>query len=110
MKLAYVFLSETSHKILSTMILPQLEGKKHGAEVTGMFFVVDRTFFLMKNTSLGQRIKDLLDETGMAVVACDQCTYEREIENDLIEGAIIGCFPDFLKALSERGVDQVITI
>jgi hypothetical protein len=110
MKLAYVFLSENSHKILSTMILPQLEGGKHGAEVTGMFFVVDRTFFLMKDTTLGQRIKDLMGETGMAVVACDQCTYEREIENHLIEGAIIGCFPDFLKALSERGVDQVITI
>jgi sulfur relay (sulfurtransferase) complex TusBCD TusD component (DsrE family) len=108
-KLAYVFISDFSHQVLSTMILPQIESGRHGAEVVGMFFTQDRVYFLMKGTELGERIKKLIDG-GMAAIACDQCTYERGVENNLIDGVTIGCFPDFLKALAEKGVDQVVTI
>jgi hypothetical protein len=35
MKVAYVFSSTTSQKILNNMIIPQLEADTHGADVAG---------------------------------------------------------------------------
>ena len=54
MKVAYVFATTNSQKILSTMILPQLEAGKHGADVKGMFFFMDNTFFLVEGTPMAQ--------------------------------------------------------
>lgn len=107
--MAYVFISDFSHKVLSTMILPQIESGTHGAQVVGMFFTQDRVYYLMRDHELSQRLAKLI-EGGLVAVACDQCVYERGIENSLIDGVIIGCFPDFLKGLAEKGVDQVVTI
>ncbi len=48
MKVAYIF-STTGHTVsykLGRMILPQLEEKRHGAEVVGMFFFDDNTYAL----------------------------------------------------------------
>ena len=110
MKMAYVFISDFSHKVLSTMILPQLESGKHGAEVTGMFFTQDRVYELVDGTETAERIRQLARDMNIGIVACDQCVYERGLQDKLISEATIGCFPDFFAALAARGVDQVVTI
>lgn len=110
MKVAYIFTTNTVHKILSTMIVPQLEDGRHGVEVVGMFFFMDNTFLLVKGNDVGERLRNISEKNGMLLMACDQCAYEREIANNLVEGARIGCFPDLYSALSGAGLDQVITL
>ena len=111
MKVAYVFATTNSQKILSTMILPQLEAGKHGADVKGMFFFMDNIFFLVEGTPMAQRLQAVADKTGMLLMACDQCAIERGIDRKLIGGAAIGCFPNLYAILGEiGGVDQVITL
>ena len=109
MRVAYVISSHNSRKILRDMVIPQLEAGEHGAEVAGMFFLFDNTFLLLKGTDEGDRLQKLHEETGMILLACDQCTYERQIEDDLVEGAAIGCFPLLYGALGSANIDQVIT-
>jgi len=46
----------------------------------------------------------------MLLMGSDQCCYEREIDVKLVDGATIGCFPDFYEALSASPPDQVITL
>ncbi len=46
----------------------------------------------------------------MIIMACDQCAIERGIENNLVDGATIGCFPNLYACLGSAGVDQVITL
>lgn len=111
MKVAYIFTTTTTHKILSTMIIPQLEAGRHGADIVGMFFFMDNAFLLVRENDVGERLKKLSEKSGMLLMACDQCAYERKIENNLVEGAMIGCFPDLYRELSKAGgVDQVITL
>ncbi len=110
MKIAYVFATNTTHKILSTMIVPQLEEGRHGVDVVGMFFFVDNTFLLVKGNDVGERLSKLSSKSGMLLMACDQCAYERKIADKLVNGAGIGCFPDLYKALGGVGFDQVITL
>jgi hypothetical protein len=59
MKVAYVFSSTTSQKILNSMIIPQLEADTHGAEVAGMFFFMDNTYFLLDGTAMGERLRQI---------------------------------------------------
>ncbi len=47
---------------------------------------------------------------GMLLMACDQCAYEREIDGKLVDGAVIGCFPNLYGALSGNMPDQIITL
>ena len=112
MKVAYVFSTNLAHRILSTMIVPQLEEGRHGADVVGMFFFVDNCYMLTKGNSVGERLKKLMDQGKIKMLmACDQCAYEREIDKNLIPGAGIGCFPDLYGAIGKvGGVDQVITL
>ena len=110
MKIAYVFATTTSQKILDTMIVPQMEEGRHGVEVVGMFFFVDNTFFLLNGTEMGRKLQALQEKTGMLLMACDQCAYERHIADQLIPGASIGCFPDLYAALAPAAPDQVITL
>jgi len=110
MKVAYVFSTANSQKILNSMIIPQLEKDTHVAEVVGMFFFMDNTFFLLKGTEMGERLRGIQEKTGMLLMACDQCAMERNIENDLVPGAAIGCFPQLYSSLAGVGVDQVITL
>lgn len=109
MKVAYVISSDNSRKILRDMVIPQLENGEHIAEVAGMFFLFDNTFMLLKDTDLGNRLQALHEKTGMILLGCDQCIYEREIEDKLIPGAAIGCFPVLYGALAGVELDQVIT-
>ena len=111
MKVAYIFSTTTSHKILSTMIIPQLESGRHGVDVAGMFFFMDNTFMLVKGMDTGERLQKLAEQNGMLLMGCDQCCYERNIHDKLVECASIGCFPDLYRALGAvGGVDQVITL
>lgn len=110
MKVAYIFSTQNSQKILSTMILPQMEEDRHGVTVVGMFFFMDNTFLLLDGTVTAARLKRLHDRTGMLLMACDQCCFEREIADALVDGARIGCFPDLYAALEPAGPDQVITL
>lgn len=110
MKVAYVFTTTRAHKILSRMIVPQLEEGRHGAEVVGMFFFEDNAFLLQRENELGERLRALSEKTGMLLMACDQCAIERGIHNGLVAGARIGCFPDLYAALGNTGLHQVITL
>jgi hypothetical protein len=110
MKVAYIFESSNALFILDSMILPQLEKGNHGAEVAGMFFMFDNTFLVEAGNSVGKRINELAEKTGMLVMACDQCCYQRSLEGRLIPKAGMGCFPNLYAALGKVGVDQVITL
>jgi hypothetical protein len=112
MKVAYIFSSQghtVSYK-LGKMILPQLEEGRHGAEVVGMFFFEDNNYVLVKGDPLGERLAKVAREQGILLMGCDQCCYEREIDDKLIDGAGIGCFPNLYEALAGSPPDQVITL
>jgi hypothetical protein len=111
-KVAYIFSSQghtVSYK-LGKMILPQLEDGIHGVDVVGMFFFEDNTYVLMEGNPIGERLAKVAVEKGMLLMGCDQCCYEREIDDKLVEGATIGCFPNLYEALSGNPPDQVITL
>src|SRR5699024_1789572 len=112
MKVAYIFSSQghTVSYVLGRMILPQLEEQRHGAEVAGMFFFEDNNYILVHDNPVGERLKKVADEQGILLMGCDQCCYEREIADQLIEGVGIGCFPDLYQGLSGNMPDQVITL
>ncbi len=110
MKVAYIFSTTLAHRILSTMIIPQMEEGRHGVDVAGMFFFVDNCFMLVKDNAVAERLKKLMDKNKMLLMGCDQCCYEREIDKKLVDGARIGCFPDLYAALGPAKVDQVITL
>jgi hypothetical protein len=107
---AYVLSTPNASYILEKMIAPQLEEGRHGATVVGMFFFVDNNYLLVRGNPTGERLARVARETGMLLMGCDQCCYQREIADKLIEGVPIGCFPDLYKALAGVKVDQVITL
>jgi hypothetical protein len=78
--------------------------------VVGMFFFMDNTFFLLEGTEMAGRLQRIHDDTGMLLMACDQCCFERHIADSLVQGASIGCFPDLYAALGPAAPDQVITL
>ncbi|KPK47981.1 MAG: sulfur reduction protein DsrE [Acidithiobacillales bacterium SM23_46] len=112
MKIAYIF-STQGHSVsykLGKMILPQLEENAHGVDVVGMFFFEDNAYVLVKGNPIGERLAKVAKAKGMLLMGCDQCCYEREIADKLVEGATIGCFPNLYGALSKNMPDQVITL
>lgn len=110
MKVAYIFSTANAHFILSNMIVPQLESGTHGFTVAGMFFFVDNTLMLVKGNDIGERLARISRDTGMLVMACDRCAYDRKIAENLAEGIRLGCFPDLHAALQGAALDQVITL
>jgi len=112
MKVAYIFATQRHNVsyVLAKMILPQLEQRRHGADVVGMFFFEDNNYVLVDGNPIGARLHKVAKETGMLLMGCDQCCYEREIADKLFPGVPIGCFPDLYKALSGNMPDQVITL
>lgn len=112
MKVAYIF-STQGHTVsykLGKMILPQLENNAHGVEVVGMFFFEDNNYVLVKGDPIGERLAKVAKKTGMLLMGCDQCCYERNIADKLIDGVPIGCFPNLYSALSGNMPDQIITL
>ncbi len=112
MRVAYIFATQrhTVSFVLGRMILPQLEEHRHGADVIGMFFFEDNNYILVKGNPLGQRLASVAKEQGILLMGCDQCCYEREIADTLVDGATVGCFPDLYKALAGSPPDHVITL
>ncbi|HEX8908139.1 MAG TPA: SaoD/DsrE family protein [Anaeromyxobacteraceae bacterium] len=110
MNVAYVLSTPNASYILEKMIAPQLEEGRHGATVVGMFFFVDNNYLLVRGNPTGERLARVARESGMLLMGCDQCCYQREIADKLIEGVPIGCFPDLYEALAGVKVDQVITL
>lgn len=112
MKVAYIFSSQghTVSYVLGRMILPQLEENRHGADVVGMFFFEDNNYVLLPGNPIGERLKKVADAQGILLMGCDQCCYEREIADRLLQGVRIGCFPDLYGALASSPPDQVITL
>lgn len=112
MKVAYIFSTQgysVSYK-LGKMILPQLEMGTHGVEVVGMFFFEDNAYVLQDGNPVGERLAAVAKSSGMLLMACDQCADEREITDNLVAGAVVGCFPNLYSALSGNMPDQVITL
>ncbi len=112
MKVAYIF-STQGHTVsykLGKMILPQLEANAHGADVAGMFFFEDNNYVLVKGDPIGERLAKVAKERNILLMGCDQCCYERNIDGKLVEGAVIGCFPNLYSALSGNPPDQIITL
>jgi len=107
---AYIFSTPLASYILGRMIVPQLEEGRHGARVAGMFFFADNNYLLVRGNPVGERLAAVAGRTGMLLMGCDQCCFERQIADRLVEGARIGCFPDLYAALGAAGVDQVITL
>ena len=110
MNVAYVFSTPNASYILEKMIVPQLEEGRHGVSVAGMFFFVDNNYLLMRGNPIGERLAKIARKTGMLLMGCDQCCYQRNIADKLLEGVPIGCFPDLYKALAGAKIDQVITL
>ena len=110
MNVAYLFSTPNASFILEKMIVPQLEEGRHGASVAGMFFFFDNNYLLVQGNPTGERLMALSRKSGMLLMGCDQCCYQRAIADKLLEGVPIGCFPDLYKALAGARIDQVITL
>lgn len=112
MKVAYIFTTQghtVSYK-LGKMILPQLENNTHGVDVVGMFFFEDNNYVLVKGDPIGERLARVAAQKNILLMGCDQCCYERNIDGKLVDGAVIGCFPNLYGALAGNMPDQIITL
>lgn len=125
MRVAYVFTTDMSaiHK-LGSMILPQLEQNRHGAEVVGMMFFDDNVYCLRQGDPIGERLARVAAERGMLLMVCDQCAVRRNLADGtfeqcgsgnvkakgLVDGVVVGCFPQLYEALAGAQVDQVISL
>ncbi len=121
MKIAYIFATgghNVSYK-LGKMILPQLEARRHGADVVGMFFFDDNTYALRKGDPLGERLAVVAQQLGILLMLCDQCALERGLAEGesgayravgTVAGVHVGCFPDLYAALAPNPPDHIITL
>lgn len=112
MNVAYLF-ATSRHSVsyvLAKMILPQLEERRHGPDVVGMFFFEDNNYVLVDGNPIGIRLNAVAQRTGMLLMGCDQCCYEREIADKLLPGVPVGCFPDLYGALAGNMPDQIVTL
>ena len=121
MKVAYVFSTSghTASYKLGKMILPQLEERRHGAEVVGMMFFDDNNYILRAGDPVGERLAKVAQEQGILLMMCDQCALERGLAEGVpgdcrvtgtVTGVQVGCFPDLYAALAGDPPDQVITL
>ena len=79
MTVAYIFSTPLASYILGRMIVPQLEEGRHGARVAGMFFFADNNYLLVRGNPVGERLAAVAGRTGMLLMGCDQCCFERQI-------------------------------
>ena len=121
MNVAYVFATSghTASYKLGKMILPQLEKGNHGANVIGMFFFDDNTYFLRATDPNGERLAKVAAEHGILLMMCDQCALERGLAtgqaghakvSGTVAGVRVGCFPDLYAALAGAEAYHVITL
>jgi hypothetical protein len=110
MKVVYFFNSVHASLILEKMIIPQISGEDHGADVVGMFFLGDTTYFFLPDNPIGEQLSRLSSKYGFFIVCCDYCCEQRRISGRLYPGAQEGCFPDVYRKAQERGAEQVICL
>ena len=125
MKIAYIFKTNMASTFqLATMILPQLEKNNHVAEVVGMFFFDENVNILRKGDEFGERLAKVAKDKGILLMACDQCAVRRGLANGtleqcgsgdvtpkgMIDGALVGCFPQLYKALAPAGINLAVTL
>ncbi len=121
MRIAYV-LATSGHNVsykIASMILPQLEQDRHGADVAGIFFFDDNPYALRAGDPIGERLGKVARENGMLLMLCDQCALERGLAEGVpgdarpvstVAGVTVGCFPDLYAALGPAAPDHVITL
>ena len=125
MKVAYILATPlASTTKLATMILPQLEDGNHGADVAGIFFFDDNLFCLRAGDPVGERLSAIARKKNVLLMGCDQCAIRRHLADGtldqcgsgkvtprgLVEGALVGCFPQLYAALAGGPPDYVITL
>jgi sulfur relay (sulfurtransferase) complex TusBCD TusD component (DsrE family) len=120
MRVAYILNAPNAANYkLGTMILPQLEVGKHGAEVAGIFFFDDNCYVLRQGDPIGERLAKVAAAQGILLMMCDQCALQRNLAEgrpldaqpkDTVAGVTVGCFPDLYAALAPNPPDQVITL
>lgn len=125
MKIAYVFATSMASTFkLATMILPQLEGGNHGAQVVGMFFFDDNLLCLRHGDPVGERLARVAQAQSILLMACDQCAVRRNLAEGtfeqcgtgqvrprgLVTGVSLGCFPQLYGALAGSPPDHVISL
>ncbi len=110
MRVAYIFSTNNAQRILDKMIIPQMLEERHGVEVAGMMFFFDNTFLLSEGSITGDRLQEIHEKFGTILMACDMCAIERGIDDKLIKGATIGCFPNLYAVLGGANIDQVVTL
>ena len=125
MKVAYILATGlASTTKLATMILPQLEGGNHGADVVGIFFFDDNLFCLRAGDPVGERLARIAKQKGILLMVCDQCAVRRHLADGtldqcgsgkvtskgLVEGVQAGCFPQLYSAFAGSPPDHVITL
>lgn len=125
MKVADVFATNMACTFkLATMILPQLEQGKHGAQVVGMMFFDDNIYCLRQGDPVGERLAKVAKEQNILLMVCDQCAVRRGLADGefsqcgtgevrpkgLVEGVVAGCFPQLYAALGGNPPDQVISL
>ncbi|MBT9567921.1 MAG: sulfur reduction protein DsrE [Thiobacillus sp.] len=125
MNVAYVFATNMASTFkLNTMILPQLEAGNHGARVIGMMFFDDNIHTLRSGDPFGERLAKVAREQGILLMACDQCAVRRGLAEGcfeqcgsgdvkpkgLVEGALVGCFPQLYQALAGATDVQIISL
>jgi sulfur relay (sulfurtransferase) complex TusBCD TusD component (DsrE family) len=120
-KVAYVFATSghTASYKLGQMILPQLEQRRHGVDVVGMFFFDDNNYVLRAGDPLGERLARVAEAQNILLMMCDRCALERGLAEGepgdckvtgTVPGVQVGCFPDLYGALESSPPDQVITL
>ena len=125
MKVAYVFATANASTFkLATMILPQLEAGRHGAEVVGMMFFDDNIFALAKGSEVGERLARIAKRHNVLLMVCDQCAVRRHMAEGtfdqcgtgsvkakgFVDGVVAGCFPQLYAALAGNPPDYVVTL
>ena len=74
------------------MIPPRLEADALAGNVIGMFCFEDNNGVLVTGDPLGERLACVAQAHGILLMGYDQCGYERQIHDKLVNGAVIGCF------------------
>ena len=103
MNVAYLFSTPNASFILEKMIVPQLEEGRHGASVAGMFFFFDNNYLLVRGNPTGERLMALSRKSGMLLMGCDQCCYQRAIADKLFEGVPSAASPTSTRRSRVRG-------
>lgn len=89
-----------------------------------MMFFDDNIYTLRAGDPFGERLSNVAKKQGILLMACDQCAVRRGLAEGafeqcgsgevspkgLVEGALVGCFPQLYAALSGVADVQIISL